>query len=128
MLVKRVRRYIGCEMFIELLRGLHYLHTRQPPYIHRDLKAKNILFDPNAGSSGIFCKLCDFGLAVKCWTDETGSTVVGPPGVGTRASMAPEAHNGRYKRCGDIYSLGLIVSKLMDIDCAARITKMEQAI
>ncbi|CAG2100818.1 unnamed protein product [Medioppia subpectinata] len=105
-LVQRVRRYIGCEMFIELLRGLHFMHTRQPPYMHRDLKAKNILFDPNAGSSGIFSKLCDLGQAITCRTGEVGSTVVGPPGVGTRGTMAPETHDGHYKRAGDVYSLG----------------------
>ncbi|CAG2100819.1 unnamed protein product [Medioppia subpectinata] len=119
-LVRPVRRYIGCELFIEMARGLHYLHTRHPPIIHRDLKPTNVVFDPNpvltlSSPGGVFCKLCDFGSATQC--GPTGqSTVIDKPFIGTERYRAPDADSGRYKRKSDLHSLGHIVPDLMDID------------
>ncbi|OQR90286.1 dolichyl-diphosphooligosaccharide-protein glycosyltransferase 48kD subunit, partial [Thraustotheca clavata] len=39
-----------------IVRGLQYLHSFQPPIIHRDLKSRNVLLDTNKGT-----KLTDFG-------------------------------------------------------------------
>ena len=43
----------------QILQGLHYLHTRQPPIIHRDLKCDNIFIN---GTTGLV-KIGDLGLA-----------------------------------------------------------------
>ena len=43
----------------QILKGLHFLHTRQPPIIHRDLKCDNIFITGTSGS----VKIGDLGLA-----------------------------------------------------------------
>ncbi len=41
----------------DVARGLHYLHTRQPMVVHRDLKLENILLDAAWNA-----RITDFGL------------------------------------------------------------------
>lgn len=43
----------------QILKGLLFLHTRQPPIIHRDLKCDNIFITGTSGS----VKIGDLGLA-----------------------------------------------------------------
>lgn len=43
----------------QILKGLHFLHTRSPPIIHRDLKCDNIFITGPTGS----VKIGDLGLA-----------------------------------------------------------------
>jgi len=43
----------------QILKGLHFLHTRSPPVIHRDLKCDNIFITGPTGS----VKIGDLGLA-----------------------------------------------------------------
>lgn len=43
----------------QILRGLHYLHSHEPPVIHRDLKCDNIFVNGNQGE----VKIGDLGLA-----------------------------------------------------------------
>lgn len=43
----------------QILKGLHYLHSRHPPVIHRDLKCDNIFVNGNQGE----IKIGDLGLA-----------------------------------------------------------------
>lgn len=43
----------------QILRGLHFLHTRSPPIIHRDLKCDNVFITGPTGS----VKIGDLGLA-----------------------------------------------------------------
>lgn len=43
----------------QILKGLHFLHTRNPPVIHRDLKCDNIFITGTTGS----VKIGDLGLA-----------------------------------------------------------------
>ncbi len=100
--------YILCELFIELLEFLNYLHNLKPPLIHRDLKPDNILITD--GINGRFVKLCDFGLAVihefegQSHSSRTGSLKY----------MAPEVIYGRkYDTKADIFSLGVIFEEFL---------------
>ena len=55
----------------QILRGLHFLHTRSPPIIHRDLKCDNIFIN---GTTGLV-KIGDLGLATLKRSDV--KTVIG---------------------------------------------------
>jgi hypothetical protein len=73
--------------------------------IHRDIKPDNILVAPNGDY-----KLCDFGIAR--YMDQTvGSLSL----KGTYTYMAPEIYHGqKYGSQADIYSLGIVLYRLMN--------------
>ena len=46
------------QMALDIARGMSYLHSLQPPILHRDLKALNLLVDKSFN-----VKVADFGIA-----------------------------------------------------------------
>ncbi|XP_054169000.1 dual specificity protein kinase shkA-like [Oppia nitens] len=104
--------YITCEILLEVLECVRYLHELNPPVIHRDLKPDNILI-ANDIINGRFVKLCDLGLITvheMVLQSHTG-------GVGTPKYMAPEVMSGRkYNTKADVYSIGVTIEKLFDFD------------
>ncbi|OQS03600.1 kinase [Thraustotheca clavata] len=84
------------KSIVSIVRGLIYLHTLDPPIIHRDLKSRNVLLDSKKGT-----KLTDFGES----REINASTLTA--GVGTYQWMAPEILSGtKYDATVDIYSFG----------------------
>merc|ERR1740129_1075254 len=86
----------------ELLEGLTYLHTRDPPVLHRDIKGANILV-------GMDChvKLSDFGCSKR--TTDTKSHSM----RGSIPWMAPEViKQTGYGRMADIWSLGCVTIEM----------------
>src|SRR5688572_13005402 len=82
---------------------LDYLHGRNPPIIHRDIKPGNVIRRPD----GSFA-LVDFGSVRDSLKPEGGSTV-----VGTFGFMAPEQFQGRALRQSDVYGLGATALTLL---------------
>ncbi|XP_054168974.1 putative mitogen-activated protein kinase kinase kinase 7-like [Oppia nitens] len=104
--------YITCEILLEVLESVRYLHELNPPVIHRDLKPDNILI-ANDIINGRFVKLCDLGLL----TVHEKLSQTNTAGVGTPYFMAPEVISGRkYNTKADVYSIGATIEKLFDID------------
>nr|CAD1818086.1 unnamed protein product [Ananas comosus var. bracteatus] len=46
------------NMAFDVAKGMNYLHRRNPPIVHRDLKSPNLLVDKK-----YTVKVCDFGLS-----------------------------------------------------------------
>ncbi|KAL1263771.1 hypothetical protein QQF64_004126, partial [Cirrhinus molitorella] len=70
----------------QILKGLHFLHTRAPPIIHRDLKCDNIFITGPTGS----VKIGDLGLATLKRASFAKSV------IGTPEFMAPEMYEEKY--------------------------------
>lgn len=87
----------------QILLGLEYLHTREPPIIHRDLKCENIFINGNNGQA----KIGDLGLA--CVKNSPQVTTV----LGTPEFMAPELYDEQYDEKVDIYAFGLVVLEIV---------------
>ncbi|CAH9124939.1 unnamed protein product [Cuscuta epithymum] len=87
----------------QILQGLHYLHTQNPPVIHRDLKCDNIFINGNSGE----VKIGDLGLATMMM-QPTATSVVGTPEF-----MAPELYDEEYDNLVDIYSFGMCLLELI---------------
>ena len=83
---------------------LHYLHSRNPPIIYRDLKPANLMID---GSSGRVM-LIDFGIARWVTKQEKGVTA-----VGTMGYAPPELFSGKVEARSDLYSLGATMFHLL---------------
>ncbi|CAK9044319.1 unnamed protein product [Durusdinium trenchii] len=86
-----------------VLEGLNYLHTRDPPVVHRDIKGANILVDLSFN-----VKLSDFGCSKK--EDLTKSFTT----IGSIPWMAPEVILQRdgYGRKADVWSFGCAVLEM----------------
>uniref|UniRef100_A0A5B6Z5G1 non-specific serine/threonine protein kinase n=1 Tax=Davidia involucrata TaxID=16924 RepID=A0A5B6Z5G1_DAVIN len=87
----------------QILRGLHYLHSHNPPIIHRDLKCDNVFVNGNNGE----VKIGDLGLAT-IMQQPTARSVIGTPEF-----MAPELYEEEYNELVDIYSFGMCMLELV---------------
>ncbi|KAI3970711.1 hypothetical protein MKX01_024358 [Papaver californicum] len=96
------------EIALGVAKGLEYLHDKaNPPVIHRDLKASNILLGQDYHP-----KLSDFGLAKLGPVGENSHITTRV--VGTYGYCAPEyASTGRLTFKSDIYSFGVLLLELI---------------
>ncbi|VVA96462.1 unnamed protein product [Arabis nemorensis] len=90
----------------QILSGLNYLHSHNPPVIHRDLKCDNIFINGNQGE----VKIGDLGLAAILQNPHAAHC------VGTPEFMAPEVYEEEYNELVDIYSFGMCVLEMVTFD------------
>ncbi|GAB4855136.1 Serine/threonine-protein kinase wnk3 [Ancistrocladus abbreviatus] len=105
----------------QILEGLLYLHSHDPPIVHRDLKCDNIFVNGNHGE----VKIGDLEFATILRQADAARSVIGTPGF-----MAPELYEKEYNELVDIYAFGMCVLELVTseypyIECsnAAQICK-----
>ena len=90
------------EMLIDVAKGLSYLHSRDPPVIHRDLTARNVLLN-----SAMVAKIADLGNS-RIINVRPGQLMTMTKTPGNMYYMPPEAQedHSRYNKAIDIFSLG----------------------
>jgi len=88
------------EMTVGILNGLDYLHSKN--IVHRDIKPANVLLQ------GDTPRLADFGISRAVNASEASSVI-----VGTEPFMAPEAFEGTRNTRTDIWSVGVVLYKLL---------------
>ncbi|MGB0560967.1 MAG: serine/threonine protein kinase [Spirulinaceae cyanobacterium] len=90
---------------LQVLEILGYLHTRQPPVIHRDIKPQNLIYTDDQR-----IVLVDFGAVQEAFrhTLSRGGTF-----VGTVDYMPPEQFRGQAMFASDLYSLGVTLIDLL---------------
>ncbi|XP_017072351.1 serine/threonine-protein kinase WNK1 isoform X2 [Drosophila eugracilis] len=86
----------------QILKGLNFLHTRQFPIIHRDLKCDNIFITGTTGS----VKIGDLGLATLKNRSHAKSV------IGTPEFMAPEMYEEHYDESVDVYAFGMCMLEM----------------
>ncbi len=106
----------------QILKGLHFLHTRSPPVIHRDLKCDNIFITGPTGS----VKIGDLGLAT-LKNKSFAKSVIGEFQKiqkqnleeynkfffsGTPEFMAPEMYDEMYDESVDVYAFGMCMLEM----------------
>ncbi|KAG8944723.1 hypothetical protein FRC03_001925 [Tulasnella sp. 419] len=77
------------RLILDVINGLQYLHSHDPPIIHGDLKAANVLIDDTGAA-----RICDFGssrIMQECSTGLTTSTA-----SGSIRWMAPELFSDSF--------------------------------
>lgn len=91
----------------QILEGLSYLHSHNPPVIHRDLKCDNIFVNGNQGE----VKIGDLGLAAILQQATSAHSVIGTPEF-----MAPELYEEEYNELVDIYAFGMCLLELVTVE------------
>jgi tetratricopeptide (TPR) repeat protein len=111
---RKLSRNERFQLAIELLEGVHYLHTQRPPIAHLDLKSMNLVLD----KEGQHLKICDFGLA-RLLNDEAEGEGQGserPPSQGgSPRYMSPECYDrnlGAITVKADVWSSGCILIEI----------------
>ena len=92
------------QLCLDIAKGLHFLHTQDPPLVHRDLSAKNILLDKSGRA-----KIGDLGqsklkTAAYFQTKQPGAVVYMPP-----EALATEPH---YDETIHIFSFGVLMLEI----------------
>ncbi|KRZ94426.1 Serine/threonine-protein kinase WNK1 [Trichinella sp. T8] len=101
----------------QILKGLAFLHSRDPPVIHRDLKCDNIFITGTTGS----VKIGDLGLATlkdkSCPKSVIGarsaSQSTGHRLTSTPEFMAPEMYEENYDESVDVYAFGMCMLEMI---------------
>ena len=89
---------------LQICEGMAFLHSLNPPIIHRDLKTLNIMMDVNYN-----VKIGDFGTARRMNDYMT-------QGRGTLQWMAPEVIEGNsYSEYCDVFSFGIILHEILTL-------------
>lgn len=100
----RIPTDMAVEFTMRILVGLEHLHGLPEKIIHRDLKPANILF------RGMNLFISDFGISrILRETDNSQSEII----AGTQLFMAPEAHSGKRNEQTDIWSVGVILYRML---------------
>ena len=98
-----VSEFIKLKMLIDVAEGMSFLHSHQPPILHRDLKAENVLI-----SLQDVAKIADFGLTIIGHQNESQTI------TGSLYIIAPEVFRKlKYDQRVDIYSFGILAGELL---------------
>lgn len=94
--------YVVVPWFRRMAEILSYLHTQQPPIVHRDLTPDNVV---RRDDNDLI--LIDFGAANEFVGTATGTL------VGKQAYISPEQLRGKATTSSDIYALGGTIHYLL---------------
>ncbi|KAF7458660.1 protein kinase domain-containing protein [Cryptosporidium felis] len=103
------------KILLDIAKGIHFLHSSNPPIIHRDIKSLNIFLTTpiNFDSDIPIAKVGDFGLCQQVKLKK-GSAYRSDNLVGTYQWMAPEVlTNQIYNEYVDVYSFGMIMYEVL---------------
>eukprot|EP00281_Chroomonas_sp_CCMP1168_P017967 CAMPEP_0206213586 /NCGR_PEP_ID=MMETSP0047_2-20121206/1203_1 /ASSEMBLY_ACC=CAM_ASM_000192 /TAXON_ID=195065 /ORGANISM="Chroomonas mesostigmatica_cf, Strain CCMP1168" /LENGTH=513 /DNA_ID=CAMNT_0053635749 /DNA_START=1 /DNA_END=1542 /DNA_ORIENTATION=- len=99
---------VDCNMCVQMLQqvisGMLFIHSADPPIIHTDLKASNVLVDRN-----FTAKISDFGLS-RIKTEESFA-------AGSPFWTAPEVlRGGHCTTMSDVYSFGVLLCEVFSLE------------
>ena len=97
------------SILLDITQGLSYLHSQQPPVVHRDLSPNNILLKGTMKPGAVLdAKIGDLGVAKLIKVDNKETLTKAP---GTVAFMPPEATAKKpvYGVSLDVFSFGGII-------------------
>ena len=93
------------RILMDICDGISFLHSANPPIIHRDIKASNIMIT-NEGT----VKIIDYDAAKQFVANKSKDTVL----MGTQGIAAPEQYGfGQSDERTDIYAMGRLIERVL---------------
>ena len=107
LLHQNISMYVKLSIVLDVCRGVHYLHTLNPPMMHRDLSSDNILL-----TTCLVAKVADFKTMKMAPLLSSDKLTQGP---GTSDFMPPEVYgdNPHYGLSLDVFSFGCVICHVM---------------
>eukprot|EP00177_Eucheuma_denticulatum_P002179 GFKZ01003900.1.p1 GENE.GFKZ01003900.1~~GFKZ01003900.1.p1 ORF type:complete len:1603 (-),score=229.65 GFKZ01003900.1:1851-6659(-) len=99
--LKVIRRWCS-----NILEAIAYLHSQDPPIMHRDLKCDNVFINGHVGE----VKIGDLGLSGVKEREKADSV------IGTPEFMAPELYEESYTEKVDIYAFGMCLLEIVSME------------
>ncbi|KAE9386306.1 kinase-like protein, partial [Gymnopus androsaceus JB14] len=115
----------------EVAAGLSYLHSRDPPILHGDIRGANILV-----TDDFHCCLADFGLTLIISDSRTLSNTTTSTIKGSMRWMAPEIINptsqdarlAKNNLSRDVYAFGCTILEILTLQLPFHDTKADPAV
>ena len=100
---QNIPMYVKLSILQDVSRAICYLHTLNPPVMHRDLTSNNILL-----TTSLIAKVCDF-VVMKEVSPLSSDRLTGAPGSGHFMPLEAFVHNPHYGLPLDVFSFGCVV-------------------
>ena len=107
--------------------GLSYLHTRDPPIVHRNISSDSILLKYTENEILPIAKIANLGMTQETETYSNKAKAQLTQLPGTPTFMPPEALNPlfKYSTSSDVFSLGCVVLHIFSHEWPTPMTLME---
>lgn len=126
-LSKEHHEVLSQRVAYEMTEALHYIHSRNPAIVHRDIKPDNILvFLSSAVQKPCYLfKLADFGIsktvddgeedpALRIFREPMSGRAFGPYRAPETAKSLGNKHPRGFESKADVYSLGVVLAEILN--------------
>ncbi|KIO21280.1 hypothetical protein M407DRAFT_245524 [Tulasnella calospora MUT 4182] len=96
------------QLVTQVAEGLVYLHGREPPVIHSDVKPANVLISDEGDA-----KICDFGISKLMMDAPSGFTTTKSTNCTSRYSAKELLCEGNSTMMSDVFALGMFILEVM---------------
>lgn len=96
------------QLTMQVAEGLVYLHGREPPVIHSDVKPANVLISDEGDA-----KICDFGISKLLMDAPSGLTTTKSANWTLRYSAKELLCEGKNTEMSDVHAFGMFILEVM---------------